>query len=311
MLTGDVPWNATYNEIIDHDLGTITLATLALAALLCMLLFRSKFLGLIAPLGVVLLGIVMTTAVMGALHYQINLMFLTLPTLICAIGVAQSVHMLMNWQHEYVECGSPREAARRAMEKIGTPALLCALTTAAGLIGMSTSHLKVMREFGLYSSVGVILTFVVALLAMTSLAARTKVKANKKPTAAHPKWLERFVFGCLELALKSPRRMFAFWSIATALAVLSTTQMKVDFNFLEEFNPRVQWRADTEKIEKIMGGVLSVVYVFDTARPTASRTRADPRHRIAAGLRRAAGGCRRHDLDRRLPQGTESGFPWR
>lgn len=267
MLTGDVPWNATYNEIIDHDIGTITLATLVMAALLCMLMFRSRLLGLLAPLAVVILGIIMTVAVMGALKFQINLMFLTLPTLICAIGVAQSVHLLMNWQFEYADCGSPREAARRAMEKIGTPALLCALTTAAGLIGMTTSNLKVMREFGLYSSLGVILTFVVALLLMTSMAARTKVKTNKKPRAAHPKWLERFVMGCLELALRAPRRMLAFWIAMTLLAILAATQMKVDFNFLEEFSPQVKWRQDTEKIEKIMGGVLSVVYVFDTGRP--------------------------------------------
>jgi predicted RND superfamily exporter protein len=266
MITGDVPWNSTYNEIIDHDLGVVTLATLGLAALLCMLLFRSKILGLIAPIGVVMLGILMTVAVMGTLHYQVNLMFLMLPTLICAIGIAQSVHLLINWQHEYSQCGSPREAARRAMEKIGTPALLCALTTAAGLVGMTSSKLKAMHEFGIYASIGVILTFVVALLLMTSLAARAKANPKKPASTPHPKWLERAVFGCLELALKAPRRVLAFWIAATALAVLSAAQMKVDFNFLKEFNAKVQWRVDTEKIEKIMGGVLSVVYVFDTGK---------------------------------------------
>jgi hypothetical protein len=266
MITGDVPWNTAYNEIINRDLGVITLATLGLAALLCMLLFRTKLLGLVAPLAVVVLGIIMTVAVMGAAGYQINLMFLALPTLLCAIGIAQSVHLLMNWQQEYVECGSSREAARRAMEKIGTPSLLSALTTAAGLIGMCTSQLKALREFGLYSSIGVILTFVVAVLVMTSLAARAKAKANTKPKLAHAKWLERIVFGFLELALRNPRRMLALWIVATLLAVGAATQMKVDINFLEEFNRKVPWRADTERIEKIMGGVLSVVYVFDTGK---------------------------------------------
>jgi predicted RND superfamily exporter protein len=231
-----------------------------------MLMFRTRLLGLLAPISVVILGIIMTAAVMGAFRFQINLMFLTLPTLICAIGIAQSVHMLMNYQFELTACGIPKEAARRAMEKIGTPSLLCALTTAAGMMGMATSNLKVIKQFGIYSSIGVILTFVVALLVMTSLAARAKPKANKVHKVAHPKWLEKFVFGCLELALKAPRRMLAFWTIAAVLAILSATQMKVDFNFLEEFSPQVKWRQDTEKIEKIMGGVLSVVYVFDTGK---------------------------------------------
>jgi predicted RND superfamily exporter protein len=268
MRTGDVPWNTTYNYMIDRDLGVITLATLGLSAILCMLLFRTRLLGLLAPISVVILGIIMSLAVMGAMKYQVNLMFLALPTLICAIGIAQAVHMLMKWQNEYAECGSAKEAARRAMSKLGTPALLCALTTAAGILGMSTSHLKVMREYSIYASLGILLTFVVALLLMTSFAARSKGnKGGGRPKLAHPKWLERLVFGALDLVVRNPRRAILCWVVATVLAVVAATQMKVDFNFMEEFNPKVKWRQDTAAIEKIMGGVLSVAYVFDTGRP--------------------------------------------
>ena len=265
LVTGDVPWNATYNEIIFSDLTNITLATLGLAALLCMLLFRAKLMGLLAPLAVVVLGIVMTTAVMGIAGYQINLLFLMLPTLICAIGIAQSVHMLMNWQQQYRNLGSAREAARVTLQNIATPAFLCALTTAAGLVGMGTSKLKVMREFGIYASIGVILTFVVALLLLTSFAVRSKAKPARAGLA-HPLWLERIVFGCLELALKRPWQILAAFIALTALAGVGLSMLRVDFNFAEEMKPHVKWRADTQKIEKIMGGVLSLVYVFDTGK---------------------------------------------
>ncbi len=268
MLTGDVPWNATYNHIIEDDTGNITVATLGLAALLCMLLFRSRLLGLFGPVIAVVLGIVMTVAAMGALHYQINLMFLMLPTLLCAIGIAQSVHLLMNWQNEYATHGSPREAARAALEKVATPSLLCALTTAAGLAGMATSQLKIMREFGIYSAIGVILTFVVVLMLVTAFAARAKPRPEKVRAAgaAHPKWLEHIVFGSLETALKYPKQVLVATILATVLAGVGISMLRVDFNFAEELNPKVKWRADTDKIEQIMGGVLSVVYVFDTGK---------------------------------------------
>lgn len=266
MLTGDVPWNATYNEIINTDAGIITLATLILVAILCMLLFRARLLGLFAPLGIVLLGILMTMAVMGAASYQINLLFLMLPTLICAIGVAQSVHLLMNWQIEYKLSGSPRDAARIALEKIATPSLLCALTTAAGIIGMSYSSLKAMREFGIYAAIGVILTFIVTMMMVTSLAARAK-KHPAQSGAAHPLWLERTIFAFLETALQNPKRILAVFIAATVFACAGIYYLRVDYNLLEEFKPSVQWRIDTEKIDKIMGGALSVVYVFDTGKP--------------------------------------------
>jgi predicted RND superfamily exporter protein len=268
MLTGDVPWNSTYNRILDSDTTNITLATLGLVAVLCMFLFRSRLLGLLGPLLVVILGIIMTLGVMGLMGYKTSLLFLMLPTLICAIAVAQSVHMLMNWQQEYRRLGSPREAARATLEKIATPALLCALTTAAGLIGMATSQLKVMREFGIYSSIGVILAFVVALMLLTCFAARAKPRPEKVKAAgaAHPRWLERIVFGCLETALKHPKRVLAVSIATTTLACVGIHFLTVDFNFAEELKPSVKWRADTDKIEKIMGGVLSVVYVFDTGK---------------------------------------------
>ncbi|PKN38401.1 MAG: hypothetical protein CVU62_06000 [Deltaproteobacteria bacterium HGW-Deltaproteobacteria-2] len=266
ILTGDVPWNATYNQIIDSDVVLITLATLILVAILCMILFRARLLGLFAPLGIVLLGILMTTAVMGAAKYQINLLFLMLPTLICAIGVAQSVHLLMNWQAEYKLSGSPRDAARVALEKIATPSLLCALTTAAGLIGMGFSNLKAMREFGIYSAIGVILTFIVTMMVVTTLASRAK-KHPAESGAAHPIWLEHTIFAFLETALRNPKRILAAAIAATIIACAGIYQLRVDYNLLEEFKPSVQWRIDTEKIDKIMGGILSVVYVFDTGKP--------------------------------------------
>ena len=268
MLTGDVPWNATYNRVLETDNATVPMVTFALVAVLCMLLFRSRILGLVAPLLVVFLGLLMTVGAMGFMGYKMGLLFLMLPTLICAIGVAQSVHMLMNWQQEYRTLGSPREAARVTLQHIATPALLCALTTAAGLIGMATSQLRVMKEFGIYSSVGVILAFGVALMLLTCFAANVKARPEKIKAAgaAHPKWLEKIVFGCLETSLAYPKRVLAGSIAITAIAFGGIHFLHVDFNFAEELSPKIKWSQDTHKIESIMGGVLSVAYVFDTGK---------------------------------------------
>lgn len=268
LVTGDVPMNAVYNEILFSDSGIITLATLGLAALLCLLLFEARLLGLLAPLGVVVLSIVVTLAFMAVMGYQVTLLYLMLPTLLCAVGTAQAVHMLLNWQHEYAVTGSSQQAARIVLEKIATPALLCALTTAAGLVGMGASQLKAVRELGIYSAVGVLLSFVITLLLLTSLAARAK--AHPSPShAAIPAWLTRFITVCLETSLRHPRRVLAAFVGATMLAGVGVSKLRVDFNFLHEFKPHIEVRMDTERIERIMGGMLSVVYVFDTGQPDA------------------------------------------
>jgi uncharacterized protein len=126
----------------------------------------------------------------------------------------------------------------------------------------------VLKEFGVYSSIGVILAFAVALMLLTCFAANAKARPEKIKAAgaAHPKWLENVVFGCLETALKYPKQVLLAAIAATTLAFAGIHFLHVEFNVAEELKPSVKWRADTDKIEKIMGGVLSVAYVFDTGK---------------------------------------------
>jgi len=53
------------------------------------------------------------------------------------------------------------------------------------------------------------------------------------------------------------------------LAAVGIYNLRVDFNFLHEFKPHIEWRVHTERIERIMGGILSLVYVFDTGQADA------------------------------------------
>ena len=52
-----------------------------------------------------------------------------------------------------------------------------------------------------------------------------------------------------------------------AFSFVGMAQLKIDFNWLQELKEHVKFRQDTEYVEKVMVGMLSVVYVFDTGMP--------------------------------------------
>ncbi|MET0661270.1 MAG: MMPL family transporter, partial [Steroidobacteraceae bacterium] len=52
-----------------------------------------------------------------------------------------------------------------------------------------------------------------------------------------------------------------------AVAGAGIYKLKIDFNFLHEFKPHIEWRQHTQYINDNMGGLLSVVYLFDTGTP--------------------------------------------
>ena len=54
-------------------------------------------------------------------------------------------------------------AAAKSIERVGFPVAFTAFTTAAGFLSLTVNDLEVIREFGLYSSVGIAASLAAAL----------------------------------------------------------------------------------------------------------------------------------------------------
>ncbi|MGQ0618769.1 MAG: efflux RND transporter permease subunit [Panacagrimonas sp.] len=263
-ISGDVPMNAAYNDLLGADIGNVTLITFLLVGLTSMVFLGVRPMGLFAPLLVVLLSLILTLGMMGFANLKINLFFLMVPTLICAMGVAQCVHMLLSWQKERNHTADRVEAVRRTVIRIGVPCLLVAVTDAIGFLGMAVSELRALSEMAWYSAFGVMMTFVLALTLMFAISAYAKRPVGiARPTRA-VLWLRGFMTQLAEVNIRHRRALLAIFGVLTVIALAGVAKLRVDFNFLEEFKPDIEWRQHTERINEVMGGILSVVYVFDT-----------------------------------------------
>ena len=261
--SGDVPMNAEYNEVIEAELGILTGSTFLLVMIVALFFIRSRWLAVAAPLGIVLLSLVLTVALIHWLGWRINLMFLMVPPLLCAVGVAQALHVLVARQHQLDNGASPREAIREAILKVGTPCLLAALTTAIGFLGMSVSSLRAVHELAFYSAFGVMCAFFLSMSLLISLSAGSKEKAvaNRAPQRSR---MHGLLEGVIHTNLQHPKKVLGVFALLLVVAAIGLSWLRVDFNFLEEFKPDNEWRQKTEKINDVMGGLLSVVYLFDT-----------------------------------------------
>ncbi len=263
LISGDVPMNAAYNEILGGEIGLLTVVSMLLVSLAGLLLFRTRLLGLLAPLGVVLLSIALTLGLMGLVGWKVNLFFLMIPSLLCAVGVAQCVHVLHAWQDARAEGLDAPAAVRVAVSRVGTPCLLAAVTTAIGFLGMTVSDLRAVSELALYSAFGVVCAFVLSLTLLIGFAARAK----QQPAAvgsANSGWLQRFIEWTVAINLRHPRALLAGFLVVLLGAGTGLARLQVDFNFLHEFKPSQEWRRHTEQINALMGGLLSVIYLFET-----------------------------------------------
>ena len=275
FLSGDVPMNSAYNVLIGNDSAIITLVTLGLIVVLSMVLFRATPAGIFGPITVVILSLVLTVGFIGFIGWDIGLFFAMIPTLICAVGVAQSVHILLEFQRVYTETGDRNGAVKASLRKVGGPCLMAALTTAAGFFVMTVSELKALSELAVYSSVGVLITFLLSVSLLIVFIARSPKSANKSNKKSTEKAGKRrgmainpLVLWIVDRAvvadLKHRYIVLAVSAVIIIFSLVGLTKLKVDFNFLKEFKPHVEWRQHTELAERVMGGILNVTYIIDT-----------------------------------------------
>ena len=127
----------------------------------------------------------------------VDAIMMSMPSMVYVLGMSGALH-LVNYYRETVEeeglVGGPGR-----MLKLGWKAAsLCAITTALGLISLYTSTLVPIRNFGVYSAIGVMATL---LLLFTFLPGGfADVAASACPTSAKAKARTR-----------SPRRLRRAW----------------------------------------------------------------------------------------------------
>jgi predicted RND superfamily exporter protein len=92
---------------------------------------------------------------------SMDAILMTMPSLVYVLALSASVHFVNYYRDACHEFG-PRKAAELAVKYSWFPITLAAFTTALGLMSLTTSSLKPIYKFGLFSAIGVVTT--VALL---------------------------------------------------------------------------------------------------------------------------------------------------
>jgi len=265
-ISGDVSMNTTYIDVMVGDMVNITLIALLLIVIVCSIMFRVTLVGITGPIVVVLLSVMLTIGLLGFLDWPISNFFSLLPTLLCAVGIAQSVHILLEYQRGLAATGDRNLSVQLALQKVGGACLMAALTTAAGFAVMGVSQLKMLAQFGIYSAFGIVVTFLFsATLLVVFLSGKTRPNDIKKKgqSAINPLILP-MVEKAILLDLRHPKLILLISALIFVASFFGILQLRNDFNFVKEFKPQVEWRQHTEKIEQEMGGTLRMSYLIDT-----------------------------------------------
>lgn len=275
--SGDVPMNAAYNWIASAEgglFGRLTLSAFGVIGLLLLIFFRSAV-GVVGPLSVAALSVVLSLASIWALGWQADIMSSIVPTMVIAIGVAESVHILSDFRAKRLELGDRREALRRTLFLVGPPCLMTTLTNGGGFASMVVSPIVAISHMAIYSAVGVVASFVLSMTLLVVFLSLGRRRSAAAPAAAAEEYarakgglgFQRALEAVVRFDLAHSRAILVGALAICVLAGWGITRLTVDSNFITEFGEEVPIRSDTLAIDEAMGGMGSLVYLFDTGSP--------------------------------------------
>ncbi len=239
---------ATWNTVDPLQRPPVFAITALAGVLLSFVLLRSVRIGLMVTAAAWFTAIV-TTALMPILGHTMNMVTIVMPTLLVVITISSAIHVTNYWRHAAAmgEVNPITSAIRVGI----WPCFLANATTAVGLLSLTISQLTPIRDFGIFSTIGTLLSFAVVIFGFPAMLRLSSVQANEKLEAS-PFWGRMAVWIC--------QQRTAIISSAIVIAVCTgfglqwlKTEVKVG-RYFPEHSRLIQ---DSQFLEDNIGGTSS------------------------------------------------------
>jgi predicted RND superfamily exporter protein len=250
---GKIRGQKTYLNKMKFELVLFLSISVFLIIVFLLICFKSFF-GVIIPLVTVLFSIVGVLGIMQITGKSLDVMSTLLPTILFVVGMSDAVHILNRYIEELRSGKQKTEAINITFKEVGMATLFTSITTAVGFITLMMVPIKPMQDFGLYSAIGVILAFIIAI---TFLPASLSLLKRPKISTINPKdlfWNKVLSKGFL-FVIKNQGKIFFSYLVILAISIVGIFQLEVDYKLLEDLSEDNPLQQDFRFFENNYSGI--------------------------------------------------------
>lgn len=161
------------------DMQKFMRITLILILIFLFVIFR-RLSAVFYPLLVIILSLLTTVGTMGWMGVAFKLPTQIVPSLLLAVSIETTVHVLSIFFDRFNQNGDKREAMGYTLGHPGLAIAMTSITTAIGIASFSGSEVAPVSDMGKYASLGVMVSLVLTLILLPALLSLTRLKP--KPT---------------------------------------------------------------------------------------------------------------------------------
>lgn len=219
------------------------------------LLFRSID-AVVFPLLIIGSGVVICTGMMALMDYKLTVLTSLIPSLLIIMGIPNCVYLLNKYHMEFRRHGNKIKALSMTVEKVGFATLVTNATKAVGFTVFCFTGVKILAEFGLITTIGVISTFIISLVGIPVV-----YSYLPKPKSKHTDHLDskrlQFVISKLDNYTQHHRKtIFTSAIIVVLISVFGVIQLKSKGYILDEVSEKTAVYQDMKFLERVFHGVM-------------------------------------------------------
>ncbi len=205
--------------------------------------------------GLVLAASYFTTLVSTALIPMtggtMNMVLVVMPTLVLVTTLSVAIHLANYWQH--AAAADLQSAVVNSVKTAYGPVMWAGLTSAIGQASLLTSSLAPVRDFGLYSALGTLISLAVTLYGLPALLQLWPARSPRPEELDSAFW--RDLAGWIAARHKS---VIAASLAVSAICMWGLTSFKTETKVIRYFSKNTQTVKDYEFIEDRLAGIIPV-----------------------------------------------------
>ncbi len=229
--------------------------SMLVSSLLMYFFFRS-FRAVLICMTVVGICVIQALGTIGILGYSLSIMMALIPPLMIVIGIPNCIYLYNKYHQELAAHGNKMKALNRVVSKTGIAMFLTNVTTALGFVTFLFTNSEKFYEFGMISTINIMMCYVVSLCLIPILASFVKNTPER-----HLKHLDRkLAVGLLDklVYITAYRRgwVYIITLIITVISGIGMFKMTVTGNITGDLPENDPILKDIHFMEKNFGGAV-------------------------------------------------------
>lgn len=247
---GQINTQGYYTQTLRRELvvfSGIALGLLILFLYLTYRRFKLVFFTVLTLIIAVIFSLTIIIVVLGELDFLMTL----LPTILFVIGISVLIHLIEDYENHAEEIENGLTLFKKAQRLTFNTTFLSALTTAIGFFSLYFLPIQPVQNFGLYTGIGILITWLTSVLLFPSLMRIFPSKISSRKTGNWSKSLSTALG-----IIRAKKGVIGYTSlILFGLSLMGMTKLQVNSYFLDDLNPSSDLKKDLIHFENNYGGI--------------------------------------------------------